>query len=307
MTRGKKVLMSSHYKVKKDGKYYVVISFCDPKARNTLFSEQTTTLNRYGHLPAGIYGLLGFTRLLTFVYTVLFLVWVVKCCQYRRELMSIHVLISFVLFFLTLDALSHCLTLAAYNADGTSSSFGTALTVLLDALVNALLRCVVLVIAIGCALLPRLTHSLGVSRASLGSLFWRFLALAVLCFGVALWHGAFPHLFPQSTSLWGQLPSTCTDTLVYYLFLTCLSNTMEQLELRKQTSKLGVFRTLRIASYIAIAALILYSAAYGYLAAYDLLPTLWKIEWMLNEGADNVFCLFVVVMIMVGPDVRSEG
>ncbi|KAM7456461.1 hypothetical protein BLSTO_02781 [Blastocystis sp. subtype 1] len=288
MASGKKMLLNSRYNVKRDGQYYVVVAFCNPATKNAVLAGQTAALNPHGHLPAGVFGLLDFMRALTAVYTVLMLVWTAKCCQYRRELMSIHVLISAALLLLTLDALAHWAALAAYNADGAATRVGTALTVLLDALTSALLRCLVLVIAVG----------LGMSRATMGPLFCRVVLLTVLCFAVTLWYGAFPFLFPGSASVWSQLPSTAVDTLVYYLFLSWLGDTMDELERRSQTSKLGVFRTLRNASFVAIAALVAYSAAYGYLAAHDMLRALWKVEWLLNEGADSVFCLFVVMLIM---------
>lgn len=306
MASGKKMLLNSRYNVKRDGQYYVVVAFCNPATKNAVLAGQTAALNPHGHLPAGVFGLLDFMRALTAVYTVLMLVWTAKCCQYRRELMSIHVLISAALLLLALDALAHWAALAAYNADGAAARVGTALTVLLDALTSALLRCLVLVIAVGCVPPRRLTRSLGMSRATMGPLFCRVVLLTVLCFAVTLWHGAFPFLFPGSASVWSQLPSTAVDTLVYYLFLSWLGDTMDELERRSQTSKLGVFRTLRNASFVAIAALVAYSAAYGYLAAHDMLRALWKVEWLLNEGADSVFCLFVVMLIMVGVGARGE-
>ena len=306
MASGKKMLLNSRYNVKRDGQYYVVVAFCNPATKNAVLAGQTAALNPHGHLPAGVFGLLDFMRALTAVYTVLMLVWTAKCCQYRRELMSIHVLISAALLLLALDALAHWAALAAYNADGAAARVGTALTVLLDALTSALLRCLVLVIAVGCVPPRRLTRSLGMSRATMGPLFCRVVLLTVLCFAVTLWHGAFPFLVPGSASVWSQLPSTAVDTLVYYLFLSWLGDTMDELERRSQTSKLGVFRTLRNASFVAIAALVAYSAAYGYLAAHDMLRALWKVEWLLNEGADSVFCLFVVVLIMVGVGARGE-
>lgn len=306
MASGKKMLLNSRYNVKRDGQYYVVVAFCNPATKNAVLAGQTAALNPHGHLPAGVFGLLDFMRALTAVYTVLMLVWTAKCCQYRRELMSIHVLISAALLLLALDALAHWAALAAYNAEGAAARVGTALTVLLDALTSALLRCLVLVIAVGCVSPRRLTRSLGMSRATMGPLFCRVVLLTVLCFAVTLWHGAFPFLFPGSASVWSQLPSTAVDTLVYYLFLSWLGDTMDELERRSQTSKLGVFRTLRNASFVAIAALVAYSAAYGYLAAHDMLRALWKVEWLLNEGADSVFCLFVVMLIMVGVGARGE-
>lgn len=306
MASGKKMLLNSRYNVKRDGQYYVVVAFCNPATKNAVLAGQTAALNPHGHLPAGVFGLLDFMRALTAVYTVLMLVWTAKCCQYRRELMSIHVLISAALLLLALDALAHWAALAAYNAEGAAARVGTALTVLLDALTSALLRCLVLVIAVGCVSPRRLTRSLGMSRATMGPLFCCVVLLTMLCFAVTLWYGAFPFLFPGSASVWSQLPSTAVDTLVYYLFLSWLGDTMDELERRSQTSKLGVFRTLRNASFVAIAALVAYSAAYGYLAAHDMLRALWKVEWLLNEGADSVFCLFVVVLIMVGVGTRSE-
>ena len=306
MASGKKMLLNSRYNVKRDGQYYVVVAFCNPATKNAVLAGQTAALNPHGHLPAGVFGLLDFMRALTAVYTVLMLVWTAKCCQYRRELMSIHVLISAALLLLALDALAHWAALAAYNAEGAAARVGTALTVLLDALTSALLRCLVLVIAVGCVPPRRLTRSLGMSRATMGPLFCRVVLLTMLCFAVTLWYGAFPFLFPGSASVWSQLPSTAVDTLVYYLFLSWLGDTMDELERRSQTSKLGVFRTLRNASFVAIAALVAYSAAYGYLAAHDMLRALWKVEWLLNEGADSVFCLFVVMLIMVGVGARGE-
>ena len=124
MASGKKMLLNSRYNVKRDGQYYVVVAFCNPATKNAVLAGQTAALNPHGHLPAGVFGLLDFMRALTAVYTVLMLVWTAKCCQYRRELMSIHVLISAALLLLALDALAHWAALAAYNADGAAARVG---------------------------------------------------------------------------------------------------------------------------------------------------------------------------------------
>lgn len=299
--RGEKQLINIGYDVETEGKYYLTIAFCDPQVHNIQLSGSSVVMNPYGHLPGRVYGLLPFSRVLLAVYIVLVMIWVVKCCSYRHELMSIHVIISVLLVLVAFGTLLHIANLKLYNEESSYSYLVTLLSLVTDSLVSSLMRCLVIVIAMGSPLPLSFTSSMGVARASLGSDFWRVLVLTVVCFCVSLWHSAASYFGSAASSLLHQLPSTLADTAVYYVFLSSMASTIDQLREKNQSSKLAVFLQLRAASVICIGLIIAYSVVYGYLMSHRLLVPYWKLAWFFNDGVDDVFYLAVLSFIMVPP------
>ena len=90
-----------HYDIPKEGKYYLVLALCDPTTTNLRITGESLVVNPYGHVPASLYGSIPFHIFLLLLYSVLFVVWLLRCMKYSDELMSIHYFI-FVIIFVTL-------------------------------------------------------------------------------------------------------------------------------------------------------------------------------------------------------------
>ena len=105
MNSGEKQSIVLHYDVPKEGKYWLLIGMCDPDTQNVMLNGTAIVMNPYGHIPARMYGVLPFTKFVLFAYTILMVVWISRCCSYRKELMSVHVMITVVLGVFLFDTI----------------------------------------------------------------------------------------------------------------------------------------------------------------------------------------------------------
>lgn len=292
------VIMTSE--IEEEGKYYVVIGSCDPLTRNVVVSGSVTAVNSYGHLPARLYGLYPFLRWILGIYIILLVVWIVRCCIYRRELMSVHLMIFLVLFLSVIDLILRQLNLSHFNTSGEYSYSLTLVSLFASALNSTVSLCLTIAIAKGFFFPFALISRLGVSRATLDGELWKILTLGIISFAFTLWDGI-TSTFYQSTdlNLWQLIPSIIVNVTIYSWILSSLLNTIEELENRKQTGKLRVFIQLRNVIVIAVVLSTLYNIAFTYLIMKEIISSWWKYQWFFNDGVWSVFYLGITICIMV--------
>ena len=116
--RGENRTVNVHFDVPKEGKYWIVLGLCDPDTSNVKVSGKAVIMNPYGHIPARMYGIIPFTKWVLLIYTALFLAWIIRCCWYRKELMSVHVMITVVVGTFLFDTVIRLLMLSNFNHEG---------------------------------------------------------------------------------------------------------------------------------------------------------------------------------------------
>ena len=146
---GEKQSFVLHYDVPKEGKYWILIGMCDPYTSNTVINGTAIVMNPYGHIPARLYGILPFTKFLLLAYTVLVVVWIARCCWYRKELMSVHIMITVVLGIFLFDTIVKLISLVDYNAEGVYSQGITLFSLITTAITHTVARCLTIMVAKG--------------------------------------------------------------------------------------------------------------------------------------------------------------
>ena len=177
MRSGEKKMVNVRYDIPKEGKYWIVVGLCDPDTQNVMVSGTVTAMNPYGHIPARMYGIMPFTKFILIAYTILTLVWIVRCCAYRKELMSVHVMITVVLVTFLVDVIMKLMMLTSYNTNGEYPMKLTIISLCITAATHSVARCLTVMVAKG----------LGVSKASLAGSFWKIIAMGIVYFGFSLW------------------------------------------------------------------------------------------------------------------------
>ena len=290
-SRGETKTVNVRYDVPKEGKYWIVVGLCDPDTQNVKVYGTVTAMNPYGHIPARMYGILPFTKFILMAYTILTIVWVVRCCSNRKELMSVHVMITVVLVTFLLDVIMKLMMLTSYNANGEYPMKLTILSLCITAATHSVARCLTVMVAKG----------LGVSKASLAGSFWKIIVMGVVYFGFSLWDSISTTFATASqVSLYRIIPASLLDSLIYFWILQSLLDTIQELEDKKQTGKLDVFISLRNMIIVAVIISTLYNIVFSYLILQKKVEDLWKYQWFFNDGVWSTFYLVVVCVIMVG-------
>ena len=291
MRSGEKKMVNVRYDIPKEGKYWIVVGLCDPDTQNVMVSGTVTAMNPYGHIPARMYGIMPFTKFILIAYTILTLVWIVRCCAYRKELMSVHVMITVVLVTFLVDVIMKLMMLTSYNTNGEYPMKLTIISLCITAATHSVARCLTVMVAKG----------LGVSKASLAGSFWKIIAMGIVYFGFSLWDSiATTFATASQVSLYRIIPASLLDSLIYFWILQSLLDTIQELEEKKQTGKLDVFISLRNMIIVAVIISTLYNIVFSYLIVEKKVEDLWKYQWYFDDGMWSTFYLVVICVIMVG-------
>ena len=280
-----------HFDVPKEGKYWMVIGLCDPDTSNVAVSGKAIVMNPYGHIPARMYGILPFTKLLLIVYTVLLMGWIVRCCWYRKELMSVHMMITVVVATFFFDTVARLVMLVSFNNEGVHDTKITLFSLATTAATHTVARCLMIMVAMG----------LGVSKASLGGTMWKIVVMGVVYFAFSLWDSiATTYSTSSEINYYRIIPASILDSFVYFWILQSLLDTIQELEERKQTGKLDVFISLRNMIIVAVIISTVYNVVFSYLILVKKIDLMWKYQWFFNDGVWSTFYLLVLCVIMVG-------
>ena len=287
-----------HFDVPKEGKYWMVIGLCDPDTSNVAVSGKAIVMNPYGHIPARMYGILPFTKLLLIVYTVLLMGWIVRCCWYRKELMSVHMMITVVVATFFFDTVARLVMLVSFNNEGVHDTKITLFSLATTAATHTVARCLMIMVAMG----------LGVSKASLGGTMWKIVVMGVVYFAFSLWDSiATTYSTSSEINYYRIIPASILDSFVYFWILQSLLDTIQELEERKQTGKLDVFISLRNMIIVAVIISTVYNVVFSYLILVKKIDLMWKYQWFFNDGVWSTFYLLVlcVIMYLWAPNERS--
>lgn len=282
--------VSTRLNVPEGGKYWMVVGMCDPDTQNILLNGKTTVMNPYGHVPARMYGIIPFTKMIIVAYTILMIFWIVRCCWYRNELMSVHIMITVVLAIFLFDVILRLASLTYYNSEGEYNKMLTMISLVTTSSTHAVARCLTVMVAMG----------LGVSKASLAGSLFKIIIMGIVYFGFSLWD-SMATTFGTNTqmNLYRIIPASILDSLIYFWILQSLLDTIQELEDKKQTGKLDVFLSLRNMIIVAVIVSTAYNIAFSYLIMNDMIESLWKYQWFFNDGVWTAFYFVVIVVIMV--------
>ena len=278
----------------------MILAMCDPATANFNITGETIVMNPYGHIPARLYGILPFVRILLAAYSILAVIWMIRCYRYSKELMSVHFVISIVLVVFLIDTFVKYLNITSYNIKGFYVTSVTIVSLFISAATRAIARCLTLMIAMGYIKSRGFIFRLGVSRASIDGSTWKILSMGLIYFGFSLWD-SISNTFSSSSdvNMWRVIPASLVDSVIYFWILQSLLDTIQDLEDKNQTSKLAVFLSLRNMIIIVVIVSTLYNIAFSYLIVHQALEKYWRWQWFFNDGVWSVFYFVIIGSIMV--------
>ena len=97
-----------------------------------------------------------------------------------------------------------------------------------------------------------------------------------------------------------MIPASIVDSVIYFWILQALLETIQELEDKKQSSKLEVFSHLRNMIIVIVIVSTLYNVVLSYLISHDYLEKYWKYQWFFNDGVWSSFYFLILCSIAVG-------
>ncbi|CAE6449385.1 unnamed protein product [Rhizoctonia solani] len=252
----------------------------------------------HGKLAATDYPKINFYMVLALVYLVLGGVWGFMCFRHRDDLLPLQFYISYLVGFLVIEMTATWAYYRYLNSHdrGTATTLFLAVVAILDAGRNALSFFLLLVVSLG----------LSVVRESLGPIMTRvkLLAGAHFVFGV-LYAMGMVELELESASalllLMFVIPLSFTLSGFLLWIMYALNGTMAELADRKQTYKLGMFRTLYRILLLAViiigAFFVVSSMSFSNRLDEDYAPETWETRWYLLDAWLAILYLAVFTSI----------
>ncbi|GBB95326.1 hypothetical protein RclHR1_02510020 [Rhizophagus clarus] len=285
-----------NYPINKTGFYCVAAS---PIDENTDVQYLVTVdwRNPYGELPASEYPKLPFYGTLSLIYLAIGIVWMTLSIIHWRDILPVQNYISGVILFLMLEMAFNWGYWENYNTYGRSSTFLIILVAILNAGRNSISFFMLLIVCMG----------YGVVKPTLGSTMNKCRALAATHFLFGIIYSAGTMLLdPENANPLVFLvifPLALTMTAFYIWTLQSITNTLQTLEIRKQTVKSLMYKRLyRLLVFsVAVLGVFFFINMINYLRREDpdWIPVYWRWRWFLLDGWLNILYLIVFCVILI--------
>ncbi|CAK4086444.1 unnamed protein product [Aphanomyces euteiches] len=268
------------YEVKASGWIDTVIVVCSKsgdRSENSLnFSGKLTIRNPYGLLPAVFYGLLPFSGFLALGYLALGLFYGIFLICYRRTVIRLQYGIFAVVALGVAASGVWFLALTDMNTNGEPFRWPLPplyiTAVIFDVGMRTIARILLLVVCLG----------YGIVRNYLPAVqTWLIVILSLAYFvtgvGDDLWRdGSLDHQSAhRRPSLWSFFQLLCNLTFVLWIYVA-LENILKELNVTKQSSKLGMYRALAwaLGCFVVFFTILTIVSVCGRFGVYE-----WKIQW----------------------------
>lgn len=262
---------------------------------NVTVIVDTEMRNSWGFLAALDYPFLTFYGIMTGVYGVYALAWVIAMmCQYK-DLLRVQFWIGAVI---ALGMIEKVFFFSQYNAVNIDGSEGITLLMVAEFVSVAkrtLARLLVIVISLGFGIVkPRLGPSL-VWVTGIGMIYF----MAALVEGVSRATSSSENNGSGTRSNVTTLVIYLLDVAIVYYVYASITDTMRTLRLRRNTIKLSLYRHFSNAIIFAVVA----SAAFGTWAYIEFGPATcirnWQEMWLLEGFWHILFCFLLLVMMIL--------
>jgi hypothetical protein len=285
----------AEFSITKSGYYFVFAVNCQHFAYKA--EGQVTVVNPYGYVP-GLDGKLLYVRpkqfypILTLLYCLHCGLWLVGLLRHYKSTVNIQrLVIPSVLVLGFLEAALKTVDLWVYNSFSERNVWLSALALIAVCMRGALARILVLVVCKGWGVVSDKLS--GHKKASVLGLFYFVIALLYYKIRQQI-HGQGATLTLKHTFMSVSVPLSLIDSVFFSWTLYSLSQTKLMLETERQTYKLGLFRTLTVIMYSAIALALVILFSEGYDVSQLSHDGVWQRIWMYEASWNLVFWVVLV-------------
>ena len=261
--------------IEETGMYHLWFVNCDSRLTDLQITGRTIWKNPSGYLPGMMMGFLPFFGGLSLAYLVLGLLWMFAMMRSWRDLISLQLYISVVLFFNMLECSVWYFDYVNFNNSGIRPYNITVWAVVIGALRKTVSRLLILVVAMGYGLVTPTLGGYGSKVMTLGGSY----AVASLTLDVVSNVGNVDDM-TSSAKLILVLPVAIIDAILILWVFSALSKTLNKLASRKQAAKLSMYRqftnVLAFGTLVAVG----FIGFEMYFKVTDVYNERWEEDWM---------------------------
>ncbi|PIA27214.1 hypothetical protein AQUCO_08200021v1 [Aquilegia coerulea] len=288
--------------ITKTGMYNLFFVSCDPSLKGLVMTGKTLWKNPDGYLPGRMAPLMKFYMLMSLAYVVLCGIWFLQYLRFRKDILQIQNCIALVIALGLFEMTLWCFEYAHFNNTGTRPVGITTWVVTVGAVRKTVSRLLILSVSMG----------YGVVRPTLGGLTSKVLLLGVTYFlasellDIAENVGTINDISGKAR-LFLVLPDAFLDAFLILWIFTSLSKTLEQLQAKRSSVKLDIYRKFSNALALSVIASVVWIGYEVYFKATDPFSERWQSAWIITAFWDVLaFLLLCVICYLWAPSQSSQ-
>lgn len=288
--------------IKKTGMYNLFFISCDPKLKGMKVSGRTVWKNPDGYLPGRMSPLMKFYAIMTVAYILLTAIWCLQYVRHRQDILPLQYCITGVIALGLLEVMFWYFDYAYFNNTGARPVGLTTWVVTIGATRRTVSRLLILSISMG----------YGVVRPTLGGLTTKVLLLGITYFVASIllniteYVGTINDIAGRARVLL-VLPDALLDAFLILWIFTSLSKTLEQLQAKRSSVKLDIYRQFSNALAITVVASVAWIGYEVYFKATDPFNERWQGGWIITAFWDILaFGLLCVICYLWAPSQTSQ-
>ncbi|KAL0737363.1 hypothetical protein Bca4012_013573 [Brassica carinata] len=235
--------------IRKTGMYNLLFISCDSKLKGLKMTGKTVWKNPEGYLPGRMAPLMRFYVYMSFAYLILSAVWFFQYLRFRKDILQLQHCITVVIVLGLLEMVFWYLDYANFNNTGKRPLALTTWVVTIGAFRKTVSRILILCVSMG----------FGVVKSTLGGLTSKVLLVGVTYFvasemlDIAENVGIIDDVSGRA-KLFLVLPDAFLDAFLILWIFTSLSRTLEQLQMKRTSVKLDIYRKFSNALAVLVVA-----------------------------------------------------
>ncbi|CAA2934730.1 transmembrane 87A [Olea europaea subsp. europaea] len=301
-------MLSTHMKknkevnIKRTGMYNLFFITCDQKLKGMRVMGRTVWKNPDGYLPGRMAPLMKFYIFMSIGYAILSLIWFFQYGRHWNDVLLLQHCITSVIALGLLEMIFWYLDYTYFNKTGTRPVGITTWVVTIGAIRRTVFRLLILSVAMG----------YGVVRPTLGGLTTKVLLLGITYFVASELLNITEHVgtindMAGRARVFLVLPVAFLDAFLISWIFTSLSKTLEQLQAKRSSIKLDIYRKFSNALAVTVVASVVWIGYELYFKATDPFNERWQSAWIITAFWDILaFALLCVICYLWAPSQSSQ-
>ncbi|XP_019169189.1 PREDICTED: transmembrane protein 87A [Ipomoea nil] len=288
--------------IKKTGMYNLFFISCDPKLKGMEVTGKTLWKNPDGFLPGRMAPLMKFYSIMSLAYVILTAMWCFQYVRYWKDVLPLQHCIAGVIALGLFEMLFWYLDYSYFNNTGVRPVGLTSWVVTIGSIRRTISRILILSISMG----------YGVVRPTLGGLTIKVLLLGMTYFvasellNITEYVGTINDVAGRAR-VFLVLPDAFLDAFLILWVFTSLSRTLEQLQAKRSSVKLDLYRQFSNALAVTIIASVAWIGYEVYFKATDPFNERWQSGWIITAFWDILaFALLCVICFLWAPSQSSQ-
>ncbi|KAG9135411.1 hypothetical protein Leryth_007170 [Lithospermum erythrorhizon] len=288
--------------IKKTGMYNLFFISCDPKLKGMRVTGKTVWKNPDGYLPGRMAPLMKFYVIMSIAYAILSIIWFVQYVRHWNDVLLLQHCIAVVIGLGVFEMIFWYTDYAYFNNTGIRPSGITAFVVTIGAIRRTFSRLLILSVAMG----------YGVVRPTLGGLTTKVLLLGLTYFvatellNITEYVGAINDKAGRAR-VFLVLPDAFVDAFLILWIFTSLSKTLEQLQAKRSSVKLDLYRKFSNALAVTVIVSVMWIGYEVFFKATDPFNEKWQGAWIITAFWDILaLCLLSVICYLWAPSQSSQ-